>query len=87
MEDGVNVTAIKRMVETAGWGQFTNEMNLMIEDLRDLLEQGSENDSMDRGRIDAIRTILAWPDTVIEDDDSSVLKNSTQDGEDAEHKS
>lgn len=84
MDNGVNVTAIKRMVETSGWNQFTNEMNLMIEDLRDLLEKGSDDDDMDRGRIDAIRTILAWPDAVIED--SSVLKNSTQDGEDAENR-
>lgn len=63
----VDITAVKRLKESIGWVELEKEMKLMIEDLRDLLEESGENADMHRGRIDGIRTILAWPDVVLEE--------------------
>jgi len=62
----INVFAVKRMVETDGWKEFVGQTKLMIEDLRDMLEHGNEDDERIRGRIDAIRTLIAWPDSVMD---------------------
>lgn len=66
MEDisEINATAVKRMYESVGWAELERELKLMIEDLRDMLEDS--DDDLARGRISALRTILAWPEAVIE---------------------
>ena len=77
----INAAAVKHMSETFGWSEFEKELNLMIEDLRSLLEQSNEDDERNRGRIDAFRTILAWPETVA---DASYGQNITIESDDAD---
>jgi hypothetical protein len=62
----VNVQAVKRLAESEGWKEMRREINMMIEDLRDLLEKGSAEDERHRGRVDALREIIVWPDVVID---------------------
>lgn len=66
-ESLIDAAAVKRMIETSGWQEFVREMNLMIDDLKELLIESDENAEKNRGRIDAIRTILAWPLVVEEE--------------------
>ena len=77
----LNVSAIKRLAESVGWQELEREMLLMIEDLRNLLETSNEDAELNRGRINGIRTILAWPEVIIEeaalgDDDDETTEMS-----------
>ena len=62
----VNVTAIKELVDHGGWKEFVTEVNLWIEDIRDMLVTSNDDDEKHRGRIDGLQTMLEWPEQVIE---------------------
>lgn len=61
----VNVTALKSLLDSSGWLELKRNAEEIIEDLRDMLEQGSDQDERVRGRLEAIRTMLEWPETAV----------------------
>lgn len=72
----VNASAVRQMVESAGWKEITVEINLWIDDLKELLAESGENAEQHRGSIKALRNVLNWPETVANEDHlGSMVKN------------
>lgn len=60
----INASAVKNMSESVGWKHLIIELNAMISDIHGLLEKDSTDDERNRGRIDAFRVVMDWPETV-----------------------
>lgn len=73
----VNASAVAQMVELYGWQELERYIALNVEELLELLASSGENDERNRGRIDAFRTILAWPQVVASEAEMQKLEHTT----------